>query len=703
MKIEKVVEEFLKLLSQEKVEQAEELIVGEAKGVEDDVAENLLMIGAEIGDEGYHFEALCCFEAAGKVVKSEDLKRVIIQNLAIAHNNYGNLLQDMGKYEEAESHYKESLRINPEYAEAHNNYGNLLKEMGKYEEAEFHYKESLRINPEYAEAHNNYGNLLKEMGKYEEAEFHYKESLRINPEYAQAHNNYGNLLKEMGKYEEAEFHYKESLRINPEYAQAHYNYGNLLKEMGKYEEAEFHYKESLRINPEYAQAHINYGNLLKEMGKYEEAEFHYKESLRINPEDAQAHNNYGVLLKEMGKYEEAAFHYKESLRINPEYASANANLGILYFTTGALERAVQWLRKASHLFKKEGKRIDSIRMNGLADWALARKFWENFSSSKKETYGNLEESRKYYLEAAAKLEDMGVPELYPFFEFISNAIFIGKDFLLSLDSENLKELQIRVAEVYTKFLPVYQNITEISFPDIDLLNAQFTCIETLTKCLNYEDIDHAPIHTAIDIFSRYRFSEPLQASTALINFIDEFSKCRKEYRCLEEIPEDKQKELLRMVKPFSALDSITTRKIDQLTSEKYATPFTEELRKVVREELRESEIRVLSGVELLFEKHHHELLEKIDALNSTQVEELKNAISKIIEEKIENIKDPNEKEKNKNEYNKWKKTFKAASTALQIAGSVASIYTLFAGGRPEEAVNGISTVISIALSKIERI
>jgi tetratricopeptide (TPR) repeat protein len=152
----------------------------------------------------------------------------------------------------------------------------------------------------------------------------------------------------------------------------------------------------------------------------------------------------------MGKYEEAEFHYKESLRINPEGASAYANLGILYFTTGDLECAVQWLRKASRLFEREGKRIDSIRMNGLADWALARKYWENFSSSKKETYRNLEESRKYYLEAAAKFEDMGVPELYPFFEFLSKAIFIGKDFLLSLDSENLKELQIRVTDVYTQ-------------------------------------------------------------------------------------------------------------------------------------------------------------------------------------------------------------------------------------------------------------
>jgi tetratricopeptide (TPR) repeat protein len=669
VKVEQVVEEFLKLVSQGKVEQAEELVVEEAKGREDDIAGYLLVVGAKICDEGYHSVALSFFEVARKVVKSEDLLGVIIQGLAITHSNYALLLKEMKKYEEAESHYRESLRINPEYANAHNNYALLLEELKKYEEAESHYRESLEINPEDAQAHNNYALLLEELKKYEEAESHYRESLRINPEYAQAHNNYALLLKELKKYEEAESHYRESLRINPEDADAHYNYAALLEELKKYEEAESHYRESLRINPEYAKAHYN----------------------------------YALLLQELKKYEEAEFHYRESLRINPEYAEANANLGILYFTTGDLESAVQLLKKASHLLKKEGKRIDSTRMKGLANWALARKFWESFSSSREETYVNLEESKKYYLEAAAEFENMGAPELSPFFEFISNAIFIGKDFLLSLDSETLKELKIRVNTVYTSFLPVYQGILEISFPDIDLLKAQFICIETLTKCLAFDDIDHTPIYTAIDIFSRYRFSEPLQAATALINFVNEFNKYRKEYRSLEDIPEDKQKELLKMVKPFSAFDSITTRKIDQLTSEKYATPYTEDIRKVVREELRESERRVLSGVEQLFEKSHSELLERIDTLNSTQIEELKNAISEIIEEKIENIKDPNEKEKNKNEYNNWKKAFKAASTALQIVGSIASIYTLFAVGRSEEAINEIPAVISTALSKIEKI
>ena len=104
----------------------------------------------------------------------------------------------MKRFEEAESHYKEALRINPEYANAHYNYAILLGDMKKTEEAESHYMEALRINPEYVNAHYNYANLLKNMKRFEEAESHYQEALRINPEDVNIVGNYAGLLLARG-------------------------------------------------------------------------------------------------------------------------------------------------------------------------------------------------------------------------------------------------------------------------------------------------------------------------------------------------------------------------------------------------------------------------------------------------------------------------------------------------------------------------
>ncbi|MBU7046665.1 MAG: tetratricopeptide repeat protein [Theionarchaea archaeon] len=581
MKIEKVVEEFLKLLSQGKVEQAEELIVGEAKGREDDVAENLLIIGAEIGNEGYYFEALCCFEAAGRVVKLEDLKEVIIQNLAIAHNNYGNLLKDMGKYEEAESHYKESLRINPEYAGAHYNYGILLQEMGKYEEAEFHYKESLRINPEYADAHYNYGNLLQDMGKYEEAALHYKESLRINPEYADAHynygnllqemgkyeeaesrykeslrinpedagahNNYGNLLQEMGKYEEAESHYKESLRINPEYAQAHNNYGVLLQDMGKYEEAELHYKESLRINPEYADAHYNYGNLLQEMGKYEEAESHYKESLRINPEHAQAHNNYGVLLKDMGKYEEAEFHYKESLRINPEYAQNYGNLGILYSDQRRYPEAIESFESASRIFREKKMLLDHRKAEAHKSSVEARIFWRE--ESWEDTRRSLEEA----------IENFSACGMDYHVEISSNILYllaIDQYFIESLTPQDLLDLRERIQDLYKTIMEFKKTLEESEIYEHRIFAAKFTCIQFLYNALTFQPLDFEDLDAARKVLRDEGFTQAVQSLNVLENFAADLDQYKSVG--LENIPEEEAQRLLGKLTSMRYLDGYIT-------------------------------------------------------------------------------------------------------------------------------------------------
>ena len=135
MNVEQVVEEFLKLVNEGKVEQAEKLIVKQAKEREDELAGILLVTGAKIGDEGNHSVALRCFETARKIVKTEAMKELVVQSLGIAHNNYAILLYEINRFEEAEDHYKKALDINPEYAKAYGNLGILYSDQKKYSKA----------------------------------------------------------------------------------------------------------------------------------------------------------------------------------------------------------------------------------------------------------------------------------------------------------------------------------------------------------------------------------------------------------------------------------------------------------------------------------------------------------------------------------------------------------------------------------------
>jgi len=265
-------DELEKLFKQEKNEEAFKLVKKFSKGREDTIAKILL-------DEGISYDwakephlALNYFELSEKIAKNKELKKLISQNTAIAHNNFGVLLKDLKRYEEAEKEYREAIRIDPEYAIAHYNLGVLLKDLKRYKEAEKEWREAIRIDPEYAEAHNNLGNLLFELKRYKEAEKEYREAIRINPEYAEAHNNLGVLLKDLKRYKEAEKEWREAIKINPDLAEAHDNFGNLLYNLKRYEEAEKEYKKAIKINSEDAEAHANYGLLLfSGLGDYQKA------------------------------------------------------------------------------------------------------------------------------------------------------------------------------------------------------------------------------------------------------------------------------------------------------------------------------------------------------------------------------------------------------------------------------------------------
>ncbi|MFN3528170.1 MAG: tetratricopeptide repeat protein, partial [Candidatus Altarchaeaceae archaeon] len=82
-----------------------------------------------------------------KIIASKQsfyVPNILFQEFAKLHFSVQHYLKasyytNLKRYEEAEREYKEAIRINPNLAGAHNNLGNLLKILGRYEEAEKEY------------------------------------------------------------------------------------------------------------------------------------------------------------------------------------------------------------------------------------------------------------------------------------------------------------------------------------------------------------------------------------------------------------------------------------------------------------------------------------------------------------------------------------------------------------------------------------
>jgi tetratricopeptide (TPR) repeat protein len=175
----------------------------------------------------------------------------VTKNNYVAQNNLGNALAKEGDLPKAISHYRESIRLKPDYARAHNNLGIALAKQGKIKDAIKQYSAAIRFNPFYAQAYNNLGAALTEQGQANEAIQYYNRALELKPDYAEAHNNLGVALKKQGQIPEAAEHYYKALRLDPNYAAPHYNLGLAFFQFGKVKKAIYHFQRALQINPAY--------------------------------------------------------------------------------------------------------------------------------------------------------------------------------------------------------------------------------------------------------------------------------------------------------------------------------------------------------------------------------------------------------------------------------------------------------------------
>ncbi|WP_455564309.1 tetratricopeptide repeat protein, partial [Akkermansia massiliensis] len=105
-----------------------------------------------------------------------------------------NVLDDLGRKEEALACYSKALEINPGYGAAYYNRGNVLDDLGRKEEALACYNKALEINPHHDAALNNKGLLLSNLGKKEEALACYIQAIQINADNEIAKRNRRSLV-----------------------------------------------------------------------------------------------------------------------------------------------------------------------------------------------------------------------------------------------------------------------------------------------------------------------------------------------------------------------------------------------------------------------------------------------------------------------------------------------------------------------------
>ncbi|MCD6310561.1 MAG: signal peptidase I [Candidatus Eremiobacteraeota bacterium] len=183
------------------------------------------------------------------------------RNIYLAHTNRAEIFRQQKKFEHALVEIKNALKKSPPGHEvrayAHNLWGNVLSDQGKYEEALPHYDEVLKILPDYASCYINRGWALEKLGRTEEALEEYRKALSIRKDDPKIYRLLGSLLLSMGRPEKAEKIFLLARENNALDAHILNNLGVARLEMGKKDAAIASFSEALRLDPNHQPAQEN--------------------------------------------------------------------------------------------------------------------------------------------------------------------------------------------------------------------------------------------------------------------------------------------------------------------------------------------------------------------------------------------------------------------------------------------------------------
>jgi len=173
---------------------------------------------------------------------------------ALAYNNLGVALDQLGRPAEAIEPLEEALKINPNFLDARRNLVSVLLRMNRADAAYAHLVEVVRLDPKDAVARFNLGVCLLQQSKLEDAIARFQEAAGLNPAYLNAQFFLARSLALAGRSSEAAARYDVVLRLAEKSVDARFELAALLARTGEKEQAIANLRRVLELKPNHAAA-----------------------------------------------------------------------------------------------------------------------------------------------------------------------------------------------------------------------------------------------------------------------------------------------------------------------------------------------------------------------------------------------------------------------------------------------------------------
>jgi tetratricopeptide (TPR) repeat protein len=166
-----------------------------------------------------------------------------------------------GEFGHAIIAYKAFLKQHPRDACALNYLGAALGNLGRYQEAEECFRQSVRMDSTYAEAWYNLGSVLRARSQLIAAEQALRHAIQLKPDYTDALTGLGLILIALGCPRDAKPFLKEALRLAPAHSDALLGMGQIASMEGRFGDAESLFKGALQADQSGARAWASLASL----------------------------------------------------------------------------------------------------------------------------------------------------------------------------------------------------------------------------------------------------------------------------------------------------------------------------------------------------------------------------------------------------------------------------------------------------------